>query len=429
MTQPSFHRSLQASLLEPFRREIERCVRCGACRAVCPPFLQERGESFSARGRMALIKAVLDGKLRVSTLFRDRLTTCTGCLACEASCPSGVPVTEIIQAAKEQAIAEAGTGLIDRILAGVANHPAAFRATAWLAPAMLHYSRGYKPRIRNAESPIVSGQVSMRNEAKTASTGTVAFYPGCAVNYLQQDIGRATVSVLAMLGWKVLIPEGLKCCGKPLLSLGDRAAAQELAEHNSAVLAGAGADAIVTVCASCGLTFKRDYPKLLRPGKKPPVVLDIHEFLAGPFSRAESGPVRRRVTWHDPCHLSRGQGLSSTARAVIRSIPGIELVEMNDADRCCGFGGLMRVTHHDLSDSIAKEKAGNIIATRASAVVTGCPGCCMQISHALKRAGSDIEVLHTVQLIEKAMSNAESPIKSGRVSLRNGELEKTGQTA
>lgn len=368
---------------------------------------------------MALIRAVLEGRLGVSALYRDRLTTCTGCLACEAACPSGVPVTEIIQAAKEQALAEAGTGIIDRILAGVVTRPGAFQATAWLAPTMLHYSRGPLQRMRNAPDSSIRGQApcGMRNKKGRGAKGTVALFPGCAVNYMQQDIGRATASVLEMLGYEVVVPRGLKCCGRPLLSLGDRAAAEDLAAHNTAVLEAVHADAIVTACASCGLTFKKEYPKLLSRNK-PPAVFDIHEFLAGLLGNGAAGPVRKRVTWHDPCHLSRGQGLSSTARRVLHSIPGLELIEMSDADRCCGFGGLMRVTHHGLSDDIAQEKAGNIIETRASAVITGCPGCRMQISQGLRRAGSNIEVLHTVQLLEEAFLNAECKI-------RNAEWEMT----
>src|SRR5574337_748855 len=140
-------------LLEMHRKDISRCVKCGACKAVCPSFLAAREESLSARGRMALVSGVLDGRLSVSDLYRDRLSTCTGCLACEAACPSGVPVTEIIQTAKEHAVRESGSGVIDSIIAGVVKHPAAFRAAAWLAPAVLHVSR-----VRNAEGGMRNGK-------------------------------------------------------------------------------------------------------------------------------------------------------------------------------------------------------------------------------------------------------------------------------
>jgi len=356
---------------------------------------------------MALIKAVLEGQLTASRIYRDRIATCTGCLACDASCPSGVPVTEIIQAAKEQAVAESGPGIIDAVITGVLKHPAAIRATTWLWPVMLHYARRQgEPR----GVPGMSSGTGVHGSSTVASggpgtKGRVVFFPGCAINGFQRDIGRSAVAVLRRLGYNVMVPDGLRCCGRPLLSLGDRAAAAEHAEHNSGIIEAVKAEAVVTACASCSLTFKKEYPKLLS-GKKAPAVLDIHEFLAHEIGGLSLRPVRTRVTWRDPCHLGRGQGLSGKALDILRTIPGIELVEMRNADRCCGFGGVMRIAHWRLSDGIAEEKARSIMSTKASAVVTGCPACRMQIGSALNRAGSRIRVLHTVQILEEALSSA-----------------------
>ncbi len=405
-------------LLEKYRKEISRCVKCGSCGAVCPSYLHERDESFSARGRMTLIKAVLDGRLAVSGIFKDRLATCTTCLACETSCPSNVPVTEIIQTAKEQAVAEFGMGIINSVIATLVKQPALFRAAAWLAPVVLHYSKrpgsGVKEqRLRSAPDKDVRGRApcGVRNEKKGVrkTRGRVAFFPGCAVEYFQPDIGKATIAVLNAIGYDVLVPEDLKCCGRPLLSLGDRNAAEELAAHNAALFEALKVDVIVTACASCGLTFKKEYPTLLRPVAKTPVVLDIHEFLSGRIAGTDLKPVRKSVTVHDPCHLGRGQGLSRTVRDLLQSIPGLTLVEMKDPDRCCGFGGVMRITHRELSDGIAEDKIKNIFASGAALVATGCPGCRMQIADALRRQGSEIEVLHPVQLLEEALVTAECP--------------------
>ena len=129
-------------LLEQYRAEISRCVKCGSCSAVCPPFLHARAESFSPRGRMALLKAVLDGRLGRSDITIDRLATCTTCLACETSCASKVPVTDIILAAKEQAREEARAGIVVAVISRVMKHPALFRAAARLAPLSLHYKKG-----------------------------------------------------------------------------------------------------------------------------------------------------------------------------------------------------------------------------------------------------------------------------------------------
>jgi glycolate dehydrogenase iron-sulfur subunit len=402
----------RGSLLERYRVDVSRCVKCGACRAVCPSFLRDRAESRSARGRMALVKAILDGRLTVSGVYQDRLASCTGCLACEASCPSGVPVTEIIQAAKEQAVAEAGRGIIGAVLSGVLMRPGLFRSAAWLTPVVLHYAKGTG---KSSEFRVQSSEYKLPS-SKKKSLGRVAFFPGCAVDYFQPEIGTATIGVLNKLGYEVIVPNDLKCCGRPLLTLGDREAAEKLAAHNTGLLARLDADAVVTACASCSLTFKKEYPKLLRSGTKPPEVLDIHEFLASRISGLNLGPINKRITWHDPCHLGRGQGLSGAARDILRSVPGLTLTEMSGADRCCGFGGVMRITHRSLSDGIAEEKARAVIATEASAVVTGCPACRMQITNALKHAGAEIEVLHTVQVLEEALSNAECGIGSHTAS-------------
>jgi glycolate oxidase iron-sulfur subunit len=392
--------SQPALQLAPYRCDIERCVKCGTCSAVCPTFLRERGESQSPRGRMALVKAVLEGKLTLSAIFKDRLATCTTCLACEVSCPNNVPVTKIIQAAKEQAAVESGIGMINRIIMYMLQHPVASRATAWLAPTVLHYGKGdSKFKVQSAKREKIG--------VKRKKSERVVFFPGCAISLLQKDIERAVISVLGRLGIEVIIPGGFQCCGRPVLSLGARGAAERIVAHNSAIFEAFQADAIVTACASCSLTFKKEYPKLLRPSQKVPVVLDIHEFLARMLPTMPMGFVRRTVTYHDACHLGRGQGLSGTVRGILRSIPGITLIEMNNADSCCGFGGVMRITHQKLSDGIAEDKAKNIIATKASAVITGCPGCRMQIASALNLAGFQIEVLHTIHMVEAALGNAE----------------------
>ncbi len=411
-----------AGALEIRREEISRCVKCGSCAAVCPTYLRERDESYSTRGRMALIKAVLEGRLAVSAIVKDRLATCTTCLACEAACPSNVPVSEIIQAAKERAVAVSGMGNLSSLIAALVKRPALFRIAAWFAPVMLHYSRqGLGSRVQGPEGSGGRGKSSkfprlklsragvVQSSKGTGTRGRVAFFPGCAVEYFRPDIGKATMSVLNAIGYEVIVPEGLKCCGRPLLSLGDRHAAEELAAHNAALFDALEVDAIVTACASCGLTFKRDYPKLLRPGIKAPEVLDVNEFLSKRLAGTILHPLNKKVTVHDPCHLGRGQGQSQTVRDLLQAIPGLTLVEMREPDRCCGFGGVMRVTHRALSDGIAEDKAKDIMATGANIVATGCPGCCMQIADALMRRGSHIAVVHPVQLLEEALSIADRP--------------------
>jgi glycolate oxidase iron-sulfur subunit len=393
--------------LERYRKEISRCVRCGACSAVCPSFLADRRESRSPRGRMALIEAFLNGALPASRLYRDRLATCTGCLACEAVCASGTPVAAVVQAAKEQAVSESGSGVVTSVIAAGLRHPGMMRSLAWLAPVALHFSKdavigkAFEEAARRTDRE--TGRHGVRAR-RTENKGKVAFFPGCAVKYFQRDIADATITVLERLGYEVVVPGGLQCCGRPFLSLGDREAAAVLARKNREVLASLDVPVVVTACASCGLTFKRDYPALLADRRRPTVaVLDIHEFLADKLDRLELGPRPGRVTVHDPCHLGRGQGLAGTLRRVLRAVPGVDLAEMQAPDRCCGFGGVMRATHPSLSMEIGEAKAKDIRKTGASLVVTGCPGCRMQIADSLRRIDSGSSVLHTIQVIAEAM--------------------------
>lgn len=405
MTRSASDTSPRQSLLEPFRRDIERCVKCGSCAAVCPSFRQQHAESHSARGRMALIKAVLDGKLAVSEIFKDRLATCAGCSACEAACPRNVPVAAIIQAAKAQALVESGPDFLSAVVSGVLAHPAAFRAAAWLAPVVMHYS-STEHRARSPWSGRLRSNSASGVRSSEKRKGRIAFFPGCGITAFQQEIGRATLSVLGRLGYDTIIPEGLVCCGRPLLSLGDRTAARRLAERNVRRFEAVRPDWIVTACASCGLTFKKEYPALLRPGGDIPAVLDIHEFLAGALRDAALLPVRENVTVHVPCHLGRGQGLPCAIHDILHAIPGVRISDEENAEQCCGFGGVMRITHPKLSDGIADEKARSLIATNAPLVVTGCPGCSVQIANALRRAGSSVHVVHTVQVLEQALAAA-----------------------
>lgn len=378
---------------------------------------------------MALIEAVLDGKLRISDVYKDRLATCAGCLACESACASGVPFSRIILAAREQAVQESGPGIVAGVVSAALKNPVLMRSLAWLAPVALHYGKGAVRGEQQGHGSWVMGQKPKRQGSGVGGQGEVrkkiAFFPGCAVENFQPDIGSATVRVLEALGYEVVAPKGLVCCGRPFLSLGDRSAAEKLARKNHDLLAALDVHAVVTSCASCGLTFKKDYPALLAPLRREPVrVQDIHEFLAGKTGEFDLQPVLTKVTWHDPCHLGRGQGLSKAGREVLLAVPGIELVEMKRPDRCCGFGGVMRVSHPSLSRVIGEAKAKDIAGTQADVVVTGCPGCRMQIADSLRRAGSEIPVVHTVQVLAKALMSAECGVRSSEGETAEGRKVK-----
>lgn len=406
---------------EHLMKEVARCVRCGACRAVCPSFIYGDGESFSPRGRIAIIKATLEGRLPFSEIYRDRLATCLGCLSCDVICPAGVPASGIIRTARERAFAEEGPRIAERLVAGVFKYRAAMRSLAWLAPFVLRF----RPDAVSGFGGAYISTFPHKSVKAGASKGTdrAVFFPGCGLQHLQQDVLSASIEVLSAIGYDVYVPEKGVCCGQPLLSLGDRSGAEKFGRMNAKIFADLGADTVITACATCGLTFKKEYPKLLPPGVRIPRVMDIHEALVNRLPRdLKIDPIH--VTVHDPCHLGRGQGLSDVLRSVLRSVDGVSVVEMARPDRCCGFGGVMRAGHKALSARIGAAKAEDIAKTGAEAVVTGCPGCRMQIADSIWRAGLDIPVLHTVQVVAGALRERE-----GRTAGGQGDAEEKDDEA
>ncbi len=293
--------------------------------------------------------------------------------------------------------------------------------------------------------------------------GRVAFFPGCVINFSTQDIGRATISVLNKLGYDVIIPEGQYCCGIPLLSLGDMETAQKVAIKNIDLFSKYDVEAIIISCATCGHTLKKEYPVLLKHlmnGKFEKVrnfsekVTDIHEFVysknppplnplpqgEGRYERlpiipppltgggeacpelVEGGEGERRafsdenidinkvasgdkfrVTYHDPCHLKKGLGIYQSPREILRSISNAEFIEMDEADACCGFGGIFSLNHYDLASDIGDRKAESIKRSSAHVVATGCPGCKIHIEDSLNRAGMSVRVVHTIELLDKKL--------------------------
>jgi glycolate oxidase iron-sulfur subunit len=258
--------------------------------------------------------------------------------------------------------------------------------------------------------------------ARTASR--VAYFVGCATNLIYPDTARAVVRALAATGVEVVLPRKQACCGTPVMNSGDFVTARELARRNIAEFERLGVDIVITACASGGLALKREYADLLSiQGGFPVPVLDFTEFMAyrglprdgfaAPGARAApsagrppaagtTAPARLRVTYHDPCHLSRGQGVRQEPRAILRSLPGIEFVEMADADRCCGGGGTFNLAEYALSKSIARRKVEAIRAANVDVVATACPVCLMQLRDMVAQAGLPVEVMHVADVMALA---------------------------
>lgn len=399
--------------LEMFRDQVYSCTRCASCVAVCPTYLATGEEALSARGRISLIEAVLDGRLGLTRGLAERLSKCLECGACATSCPSGIDVPGAIHAMRVE-LARNGSNRLARgaarTLGGLKpgtgqwllhSCAAAYRTlpklpmTPWLENGSRRRLPGTAGRPLDALLPEISPAVN--------ATRRISFFPGCATSLAYQHTALAAVRVLNRAGVDVVLPPGLGCCGQPYRTMGEADTASVLLRRSLRALGAGKPDAIVTVCASCALMLREgmmgageDRGAVLIP------VLDIHELLAetGLPSPAPAHGPSRRITWHDPCHMKRGLGLIHEPREIIGGLSGIEYSEA-DGSSCCGGAGSFSLSHYPLAVRIGLERAEELTATGARVIVTGCPGCRIQLEDMLARMNSKVVVRHTVELLDE----------------------------
>lgn len=235
--------------------------------------------------------------------------------------------------------------------------------------------------------------------------GRVIFYVGCATNTMHQHIGRAVLEVLNHNSIEVIVIEDEHCCGIPFLSKGDRISAERLAKKNIEQLTSIEADAIVTCCATCGSTLK-NYPKWIAGEEAQAFaskVMDVHSYLVNSTDfKKGMGELSEKVTWHDPCHLSRGQDIKDEPREILNAIPGIEFTEMDTPCHCCGFGGEVSIRDYAMSIDIAAKKIGAITGSGAETVATGCPACKIHMEDAMQHYGKVKPVGHTFEYLARS---------------------------
>jgi glycolate oxidase iron-sulfur subunit len=240
----------------------------------------------------------------------------------------------------------------------------------------------------------------------------VGFFTGCFIDFVDPAIGRSLIRVLGRHGVEVVFPKRQTCCGIPVFMSGDLENGLDLLKINLEAFAPFELDAIVVGCATCGTALKESYKSLVDGESQEwkdrvkifsDKVMDISEFMTQktPLTRAEQKSLQK-VTYHDPCHLNRSQGVSSQPRKILKDLPGVTLVEMRDPQRCCGGGGSFSFYNYELSKQISRRKVEDIEGTGASTVVTGCPGCMLQLKDQLGQKGSPVEVKHLIQLVDEA---------------------------
>ncbi len=410
----------------------QSCVHCGLCTASCPTYVETLDENDSPRGRIYLMRAVVDGRIGASDEVRRHLDLCLDCRACETACPSGVPYGQIIEPFKVALQASAPphdrTGILQRL---ILHHlfPHAKRVKLALAPARWMQRLGLMDRferlglarllpatLRAMQAMLPDlGRVGPRLPEVLPPTGPrrarVALFLGCVADAMFPETNAATARVLQANGCEVFVPRGQGCCGAIHYHSGSEAPALGLARQNLLAFDPDQFDAIITNAAGCGAMLK-DYAHLLPESdgelarKFVAKVRDISEFLVELGPIAPTHPVPATVTYHDACHLCHAQQISAEPRALLALIPGLTLVPLDEAELCCGAAGTYNLTQPEMSGRLGRRKMDRIAASGASIVATGNVGCILQIARQIKDSGSEVAVVHPIDLLDRAYRGA-----------------------
>lgn len=413
--------------LQEISEALLRCNKCGFCLAGCPVYKVTGIEWTVARGRLTLLRSVIDNELKLNELT-EPLFNCLTCNCCVDHCPSGVITDELILRARAELMKERGQPWIQRLIFHrLLPSYSQLQTLAGLLGRLRAHSLRSAARglgitrllgdVGKAE-PIFPC-VTFRHHLTAASSPLlehpeyrVAYFAGCAGTHLTPQVAEAAIRVLNKHNVEVLIPEFV-CCGMPAYGHGDIEAALLMARKNIDLARYLEVDAIITTCATCGSLLKR-YPNLLKgeaaylalansfAGK----VRDISEFLTDIGLITEMNTLNHRVTYHDPCHLSRFQKVASQPRQILRSIPGVELIEMAESNTCCGAAGTYSLGHYELSMKVLERKMKNVAQTGADLVVTCCPGCSMQLAHGVREHSLNMKVIELVELLDLAYRSA-----------------------
>ena len=412
---------------------LQQCMHCGMCLPTCPTYDATKNEQHSPRGRISLMRAIADGQLKPTRAFGEEMSYCLGCLACETACPAGVDYTHLFETARAEG---ERAGVLDhpirRMVRGLTlnflfTHPRCLRGVGrllWLYQASgaqslfraLGLVRLLPGRLRELESmtPKILAKFSSQlirpvETPKGKPRYRVALLTGSIQDLAFSDINRDTADVLLANGCEVVTPPVQPCCGSLHAHNGDPETAAELARRMIDLFDPASFDAIISNAAGCGSHLK-GYGRLLvgdpvyarRAQEWDRKVKDIHEWLVEIGFRVPKGEIRERVTYHEACHLCHGQKITKPPREILRSIPGLELVELPESTWCCGSAGVYNLTQPETAKALQKRKVGHILSTRAAVVATSNPGCHLQILNGLTRAGVRSKIIQPISLLAKA---------------------------
>jgi glycolate oxidase iron-sulfur subunit len=413
----------------PSEELIDDCVHCGFCLPTCPTYLLEGNETNSPRGRIYLMKMGNAGEVPMDAEFVRNFDACLGCMACVTACPSGVKYDELITAVRPQIERNWARTRADRLFRAMIftlfPYPSRLRPAAllgivyqrlglrWLVGATGLRSR-LPARLRAMEALLPT--VPMRAVVGTQPAFTpavdrprrrVGLLSGCVQRVFFGDVNAAATRVLAADGCDVIAPKDQRCCGALSEHAGREAEAAGRAKALIEVFENADVDSIVVTVAGCGSAMK-EYPALLRDdpawaGRAAAFsakVRDISEVLDELGPVAQRHEIAARVAYHDACHLRHAQRVTAAPRAALRSIPGLQVMDIPEADICCGSAGIYNLVQPDAAERLGRRKVEQIGTTRPDAVVTANAGCLLQIRRYLD---DGVPLFHPVQLLDAAI--------------------------
>ena len=411
----------------PSEDDLYKCVQCGFCLNACPTYLETGLEAESPRGRLTLMKAVNEGRIDITPTVTRHFDLCLQCRACEVACPSGVPYGRIMMSTRAEMKSRVKRPLRERFVREVGFNrllpkPKLMRTFGKITrfyqrsglrditnnigvmkvlPKRYTYLDESLPTMGTAFFQADGGVLKPKGRIKAR----VALLGGCVMSMMHAHTMEATVRVLVHNGFEVHLPAEQGCCGSLNMYAGERVTARQMAANNVSALLSMEPDAIVSSSAGCGSTMK-EYGELLEGDEDAEDLAaktrDIHELLSEYGFSAPTGRIDAKVVFQDPCHLLSTQRISDPPREILRSIPGVEVVDMAEPTVCCGSAGTYSIAQRDMSLRLGDRKARNIIATGASYMATGNPGCALQLTNALNRANAEVEVRYVVDLLDEA---------------------------
>ena len=412
--------------------DMYKCVHCGLCLSVCPTYVQTGLETESPRGRIHFMKSVSEGKLILDDQVISHWDMCLQCRACEAVCPSGVPYGSLITSVKNninlQGMTSPKTKRLSLILLrGMLPHLRRLKLIAQLSifykksklsyvlkkigvfkilPAEL---RQMETQLPNFTKPFFTPRTTSYLPQDGVVDYKIALLSGCIMPLVQSDAMRSTVRVLNKNHCEVIVPMGQGCCGALNLHAGDLEYAKKMARINIDIMLESSPDYILTNSAGCGASMK-EYGKLFSDDFEYSAkaqlfsekTMDIHEFLIKIGLEIPEKEFKFKVTYQDACHLAHGQRITSQPREILKSIKGLEFIEMDNSAMCCGSAGIYSMLNPSMAQDILSDKLDNIVSTRCDIVATSNPGCSMHIQAGLEKNNLPYRLMHVIEILDEA---------------------------